>query len=1104
MPNVRATFTADISQFRQSLAQATTAVTAFERTTGQVNTALKRFGNDFSGAKLQREAEEMAAAIKAVGGATVLTDSNLKRANSTIKEAIQQYERLGQAAPSSIKSLNAELDTLLAKSKQIDAVAPAEKATRGFGLLQGAVAGVAAAITTQGLSSLKQFATDIVKTAGDVADLSAKTGLTTSQVQRFGFAAAQTGSSVEAITGAVSQLSDRLVEGGTGTVSAVQRLGLSFEDLQRMQPGAAFEEIANAIKDVSDPMRQTQLAMELFGKSGAEILPAIKQGITDLGNEAEKLGTVIDARAVAALDDFGDKWDQMSLRAKASAAGVFGDTLRIIQALKDVGAAAASALPNELRDSPIGRRLQSAGPTAFGAASLYGASSRFTNDYLIPPSAGDLPDAPSARPLPMASPFVPFTAAQLAEADRQVTAMERTHTRAAAIVKKTYLDLTAAQKAAMQSLKDAGVGWEEYAGNVQLAEMELAAFIDTQRLANQGVIKEATHPLSAIMNGPYLYQVSGNASPIAKVTQSTKEWRVELQSVAQAFANLAQIAGPSMSGVARGMGVFVSSLDTAEQLVTSIGKSLDTNFDFGKSTGGKLAATGVAAGFTGWQIGMQGGLSPGKAALAGAASGAGQGAYYGGAGFAVGAVVGATTAYFGAQKAEEELRKAKDLQAQILVAQYGSLDALLDVVGQLGMSQQTFLERFYGEPKEFAKGVTELSNALTREQKEADKLAKTLTSVARVQGVLSQQQLAEIAGVRKDGPAADAVDAFLKGQTAQAEQGVLSSIAALDAYGERALLDFKGAASGAAAGLAALFGEALKTGESAVSILSRLGGGFSTLQRLFDKQGETPNPAFARISDLAGIASGPQTGPAVQTASGLGQALAGFANTGVFAAMPELFGDIANGIGSAWRALELFGAGGQRGAALFQPYLQTLDEMLRDNPALEGQLDDQTKALLDYARANGIVGAEFESDAKKQATAIDLLIDKIGDLIDKISGVPGLNVPVTFTPEPLPNGSDFVTYPENPWAGQERPTLPTPPNGGDYGRVALATGGIVTRATRALIGERGPEAVIPLDRLRMGSRDSGDVVTIIELDGEVLTRTVVRNTPGYKRLMGVA
>ena len=69
MPNVKATLSADISPFKRSLAEATTIVTAFNRTTSQVNNDLKRFANEFSGAKIQREALTMARAIKDLGGA---------------------------------------------------------------------------------------------------------------------------------------------------------------------------------------------------------------------------------------------------------------------------------------------------------------------------------------------------------------------------------------------------------------------------------------------------------------------------------------------------------------------------------------------------------------------------------------------------------------------------------------------------------------------------------------------------------------------------------------------------------------------------------------------------------------------------------------------------------------------------------------------------------------------------------------------------------------------------------------------------------------------------------------------------------------------------
>ncbi len=62
----------------------------------------------------------------------------------------------------------------------------------------------------------------------------------------------------------------------------------------------------------------------------------------------------------------------------------------------------------------------------------------------------------------------------------------------------------------------------------------------------------------------------------------------------------------------------------------------------------------------------------------------------------------------------------------------------------------------------------------------------------------------------------------------------------------------------------------------------------------------------------------------------------------------------------------------------------------------------------------------------------------------------------------------------------------------------MAKGGIVTRPTKAIIGEAGPEAVIPLSRARQNLADSGtQVVTQIAevtLDGQKVGRALVKST----------
>jgi hypothetical protein len=97
------------------------------------------------------------------------------------------------------------------------------------------------------------------------------------------------------------------------------------------------------------------------------------------------------------------------------------------------------------------------------------------------------------------------------------------------------------------------------------------------------------------------------------------------------------------------------------------------------------------------------------------------------------------------------------------------------------------------------------------------------------------------------------------------------------------------------------------------------------------------------------------------------------------------------------------------------------------------------------------------------------------------------------------------TIPSVPAPGGE-PPMDTPgaprPNGGDY--TALAAGGVVMRPTRALVGEAGPEAVIPLDRLRLGGTDRTTQTITVQLDGRVLARSVARGLPSTVAVYGAA
>ena len=63
--------------------------------------------------------------------------------------------------------------------------------------------------------------------------------------------------------------------------------------------------------------------------------------------------------------------------------------------------------------------------------------------------------------------------------------------------------------------------------------------------------------------------------------------------------------------------------------------------------------------------------------------------------------------------------------------------------------------------------------------------------------------------------------------------------------------------------------------------------------------------------------------------------------------------------------------------------------------------------------------------------------------------------------------------------GAQQPP-PRPPE------ITLQEGGVVNRPTNALIGEAGPEAVIPLDEYTFNKRGEGNVTVVVNVNGSVI------------------
>ncbi len=252
---------------------------------------------DFLGSREIGLANAYAKAVEQIGGANKLVASDQAKVNRVVQEALQHYRALGVQAPSNLKALAAA--TIQAK-KPMDDVGMS--VTSLLGKMRG-LAGVFG--VSIGAGALVAFAKGAFDAAEQINDMALKMGVSVEAAQRFSFAAKQSGADIEGVARSVSFMNKNLAEGDKSTVAALSAAGLKFADIRAMKPEEAFRTIADAIGKIPDPMLQSKVAMELFGKSGAELLPMIRENSLKAADSIR----VMSDDTVKALDDAKDAWE---------------------------------------------------------------------------------------------------------------------------------------------------------------------------------------------------------------------------------------------------------------------------------------------------------------------------------------------------------------------------------------------------------------------------------------------------------------------------------------------------------------------------------------------------------------------------------------------------------------------------------------------------------------------------------------------------------------------------------------------------------------------------------------------------------------------------
>jgi hypothetical protein len=301
---ISARFIADFTSFNDAVQKAEAKLVDFTSGAAKVEKALSRMTYSFSGRRMIQEATLAAKAIEDIGGAGKLTEAELQRVGTQAQEAISKMKALGMDVPAGVQKL-------------ADATKGATGAFGGLGSKLSTVNGLLGGLGV-GLSvgAVVSFGKALFNDADALQKMSDRTGISITGLERLQVAGDDAGNTIEDMTGAINQMQNRLASGDKSAVGALGKLGITLDQINSLSPDQQFIRISDALRGMKDPSQQVAIAMDLFGKTGTQVLPTLKRGFDDVRDAA--VGMSEDTQK--ALDYTGDQLQAWWRKGKGVAA----------------------------------------------------------------------------------------------------------------------------------------------------------------------------------------------------------------------------------------------------------------------------------------------------------------------------------------------------------------------------------------------------------------------------------------------------------------------------------------------------------------------------------------------------------------------------------------------------------------------------------------------------------------------------------------------------------------------------------------------------------------------------------------------------------------
>ncbi|WP_079437559.1 phage tail tape measure C-terminal domain-containing protein [Zoogloea sp. LCSB751] len=243
--------------------------------------------------------------MASLGSLAVSLSAETANFESALNRAADLTKQFGKASNDNLNVM-AQVDAMLARGSQTltsfggivgnDLVSAFDKAKSAMANFAMGSLGIGAGL---GVSSIVSQMDKAISSMAELKDMSEKTGARVQALSALSATAKQAGIEMGTVETGLVRMAKAMSgadDEAKGAGQALSALGLSAKDLRQMDTADALKTVADKMSDYRDGAGKTALALDLFGKSGAQLLPFLKE----LAERQDLVGKVTDEAAYMA------------------------------------------------------------------------------------------------------------------------------------------------------------------------------------------------------------------------------------------------------------------------------------------------------------------------------------------------------------------------------------------------------------------------------------------------------------------------------------------------------------------------------------------------------------------------------------------------------------------------------------------------------------------------------------------------------------------------------------------------------------------------------------------------------------------------------------